>query len=412
MNTSTLFSSYSASYPQTNTSYLTTNNACQYSHWNQNMTFTPTLCDATGAGMRGIPKKEQRIRRPMNAFMVWAKKERKSMAEQNPDVHNADLSKMLGDKWKQLNADEKKIYTDEAERLRQEHMKLYPDYKYRPRRRKTSKKSESAANQNSGAAYIPAKPYQVPNAHTRRSNSFCYEDMRQPKYGNSGLEYPYSSSVPVTAVGYGGYGINVPYSPRTTSTPESNLSSSPETFAHDQYEMSEGAYYSSCCSYEAQVNAAGSISLKSIPVPICPEYQRDNGNTHARVAMEVRNTNERATKGATNGKGSDSHIMSTAILSDIDGLKPEEFDQYLPTIKLKADFNSNVVTSNHNNDGANSGQGKTYERCHVWCSQGAAVKIESTENDDMDDTKPNPTGVFAFEYDDAQPFINAITTDK
>lgn len=71
----------------------------------------------------------------MNAFMVWSQIERRKICEQQPDMHNAEISKRLGRRWKMLSEEQRQPFIDEAERLRQLHMQEYPDYKYRPRKK-------------------------------------------------------------------------------------------------------------------------------------------------------------------------------------------------------------------------------------------------------------------------------------
>lgn len=50
--------------------------------------------------VNGASKSKPHVKRPMNAFMVWAQAARRKLADQYPHLHNAELSKTLGKLWR------------------------------------------------------------------------------------------------------------------------------------------------------------------------------------------------------------------------------------------------------------------------------------------------------------------------
>ncbi|XP_061740781.1 LOW QUALITY PROTEIN: transcription factor Sox-8-like [Nerophis ophidion] len=101
----------------------------------------------------GSLKNKPHVKRPMNAFMVWAQAARRKLADQYPHLHNAELSKTLGKLWRLLSESEKRPFVDEAERLRVQHKKDHPDYKYQPRRRKNVKPGQSDSDSGAELAH-------------------------------------------------------------------------------------------------------------------------------------------------------------------------------------------------------------------------------------------------------------------
>lgn len=73
-----------------------------------------------------FPVPPTKIRRPMNAFMLFANANRKRMAEIHPDESNKDISKRLGITWRSLNVVDKAKYFEVARLIDGEHKKKYP----------------------------------------------------------------------------------------------------------------------------------------------------------------------------------------------------------------------------------------------------------------------------------------------
>ena len=160
------------------------------------LTPSPNTVSNTPNGESNGKCSPERVKRPMNAFMVWSRERRRRMAQENPKMHNSEISKRLGAEWKQLSDAEKRPYVDEAKRLRAVHMKDHPDYKYRPRRKsKTLLKKDNKYTLSmlgaQGGPPVQRSVAQSPAEHFSQLNGFTYGPITA--YSQMNVNDPYSN---------------------------------------------------------------------------------------------------------------------------------------------------------------------------------------------------------------------------
>ncbi|KAI1882128.1 hypothetical protein AGOR_G00247490 [Albula goreensis] len=78
----------------------------------------------SGTASTATPTK---CKRPMNAFMLFAKKYRVEYTQMYPGRDNRAISVILGDKWKKMKQEERRMYAMEAKILAEEQKRLNPD---------------------------------------------------------------------------------------------------------------------------------------------------------------------------------------------------------------------------------------------------------------------------------------------
>lgn len=130
---------------------------------------TPELTNEASSSSKRRKQNDNQVRRPMNAFMVYAQVARKKVAGKYPNLSYRKLSKTLGELWRMLDDEERRPFVEEAERLRREHKRAHPTYKFKPqrRRKKAEKQSEGESSAFAGNASIMNSTQSGPMLHGR-----------------------------------------------------------------------------------------------------------------------------------------------------------------------------------------------------------------------------------------------------
>ncbi|XP_034562358.1 transcription factor SOX-17 [Notolabrus celidotus] len=301
-------------------------------------------CASGSSGSQSRGKSEPRIRRPMNAFMVWAKDERKRLAQQNPDLHNAELSKMLGKSWKALPVTEKQPFVEEAERLRVQHMQDHPNYKYRPRRRKQVKRIKRL---DSGFLVHGVSDHQAP---AMESMSLGYHEH--------GFQLPpqplghYRDSQALGGPSYESYSLPTPDTSPLDAV-ESDSMFFPPHSQEDCHMMPAYAYHSQAAEYQPQdpvsnhhanlhrhpASAAESASLPPSymghPNPLAMYYTQHCNPSHPKRHPGGAGQLSPPPDSHPHPAESVEHMHHSDLLGEVDR---SEFEQYLSSSSARADM--------------------------------------------------------------------------
>uniref|UniRef100_A0A8D0GIV2 Transcription factor SOX-30 n=1 Tax=Sphenodon punctatus TaxID=8508 RepID=A0A8D0GIV2_SPHPU len=113
------------------------------------------------AGIPDTPFSKDRnghVKRPMNAFMVWARIHRPALAKANPAANNAEISVQLGLEWNKLTEEQKKPYYDEAQKIKEKHREEFPGWVYQPRPGKKNPMTASTVFSGTSQNIITTNP--------------------------------------------------------------------------------------------------------------------------------------------------------------------------------------------------------------------------------------------------------------
>ncbi|OCT88343.1 hypothetical protein XELAEV_18016978mg [Xenopus laevis] len=149
----------------------------------EGLNFNIPPCEAGMTSPEFINKKDGHIKRPMNAFMIWARIHRKALSRLNPKADNKEISIFLGYKWQKLSNEQKEPYYEEAFKLERQHRALFPEWKYEPKCLKKSAQVRNSSRRTEGSnkpASVCNQPHEEGNSQNKNDEICNHQQIKIP----------------------------------------------------------------------------------------------------------------------------------------------------------------------------------------------------------------------------------------
>ncbi|KAI1124169.1 hypothetical protein F5Y10DRAFT_280372 [Nemania abortiva] len=174
--------------------------------------YTPTTARNDGPReLICLCAKAPKVPRPRNAFILYRQAWQGHFAAQHPGLANPEISKLIGEKWREQPESVKNEWKQLAEEEKVRHQRQYPGYRYQPRRggkngsgRPTSSSGDTPGRcPKCGGRYIatprtPTTPFSVasPPPSKRPPNMQPYMNAEHSRHGSiSGSAMPVDAHV-------------------------------------------------------------------------------------------------------------------------------------------------------------------------------------------------------------------------
>ncbi|CAF1219492.1 unnamed protein product [Adineta steineri] len=121
----------------------------------------------------------------MNAFLLWARGERKRVSSDGYGVSQTSLSKFLGETWRHMSVDEKQPFLDMAEALKRQYYNDHPDYRLKLKQRSTTANKTIARKHHSPTAQRQLSTMNSSSYYSSFSPLFANEQQQQQQQQSS-----------------------------------------------------------------------------------------------------------------------------------------------------------------------------------------------------------------------------------